>query len=143
MARFSRGRSGNPSGRPVGSRNRASVWLDRIAEDQAADLLRIVMRRARSGDMRAAAIVLSRCWPQRNGGRVRFDLPPLHSTADLPRAIAAILQRIADGTLSPEEGAAVAAVLEQHRRAIELTEIEGRLRSIEERIGHEGPTRPA
>ncbi len=102
------------------------MLLDQIAEGQAADLLRIVMRRARRGDMRAAAIVLSRCWPQRKGGRVRFDLPPLRDVADLPRAIAAILQSIADGTLSPEEGAAIAAVVDQQRQAIELIEIERR-----------------
>lgn len=130
---FQRGNRANPHGRPAGSRNKATLLLDEIAEGQAAELLRTVIKRARRGDMRAAAIVLSRCWPQRKA-RVRFTLPEMLTPADLPKGLAVVAQHIADGTLAPEEGQAIASVLEQQRRAIELTEIETRLRQIEEKM---------
>ena len=134
MGRFERGRSGNPHGRPAGSRNRASVILDAIAEGQAADLLRTVLQRARRGDLQAAALIFSRVWPIRKA-RMRFDLPSLDRAADLPHALAAVVAAVSTGLLSPDEAAAIAAVLNAQRAAIELAEIEGRLRTLEQRTG--------
>ena len=51
--------------------------------------------------------------------------------------IGAIIKRIAGGELTPDEAASIAAVLETQRRAIELTEIEARLRALEERAADE------
>ena len=60
-------------------------------------------------------------------------MPTMATAADLPRAIAAILERIAAGDLSPDEGAAVCSVVEAMHRALELTAIDSRLRAGEER----------
>jgi Family of unknown function (DUF5681) len=141
VGRFKRGRSGNPHGRPAGSRNRASVMLDAIAENQAADLLQTVLRRAHRGDLQAAALIFSRIWPIRKA-RVRFDLPSLDRAADLPRALAAVVAAVSNGLLSPDEAAAVATVLNAQRAAIELGEIEQRLRGLEQRTGNEIPRSP-
>jgi hypothetical protein len=43
-----------------------------------------------------------------------------------------------DGTLTPEEAASVAAVIETRRRAIETVELEARLLSIEEALKSHG-----
>ena len=64
---------------------------------------------------------------------MRFAMPKLETVADLPRVIGAIIERIADGELTPDEAASITGVLETQRRAIELTEIEARLRALEER----------
>jgi len=58
----------------------------------------------------------------------------MHSASDLPNALGAIVAQIAAGAISPEEGALIASVLEQQRRAYELTVIEERLRQVEERL---------
>ena len=71
--------------------------------------------------------------PLRTPRPVRFAMPKLETVADLPRAIGAIIKRVADGELTPDEAASIAGVLETQRRAIELTEIEERLRALEER----------
>ena len=141
MGKFERGRSGNPHGRPAGSRNRASVILDVIAEDHAAELLRTVLQRARRGDLQAAALIFSRVWPIRKA-RMRFDLPSLNRAADLPHALAAVVAAVSNGLLSPDEAAAVATVLNAQRAAIELVEIEQRLRGLEQRAGNEIPRSP-
>jgi len=132
MARFSRGKSGNPNGRPAGSRNRASIWLDRIAEDQVGYVLKAVLRRARHGDMRAAGIILSRCWPARKA-RLRFQMPQVNTAADLPRALAAIASAVSTGELTPDEAQALAIVFNAQMRAIELVELDQRMKEIEMR----------
>jgi len=55
--RFQPGNSGGP-GRPEGSRNRATAILDRMAEDDANGIGRVVIDAAKAGDMRAAGLVL-------------------------------------------------------------------------------------
>ncbi len=131
MGRFRKGVSGNPGGRREGSRNRASVLCDRIADEQAADLVKALLRRARGGDLKAISLVLSRVWPPRKGRPVRFLMPPLNSATDLPRALGAVTTAISEGTLSPDEAASIALVLNAQMRAVEIMELETRVKELE------------
>ncbi len=124
-------RSGNP-GRPRGSRHAALVALDHIGEEGAEDVMRAVLDAARGGDMRAADILLRRLWPERKGRPVQFDLPPLVTAADGAQATGAVAAAVASGHLSPEEGQAVAAIVEAHRRAVETVELAERLAQLEQ-----------
>jgi Family of unknown function (DUF5681) len=129
--RFTKGRSGNPAGKRRGSRNRASILLDRLAEASAAELLRTVIAKAEQGDITAAGLVLARIWPQRKGRPVRFPLAELNAPGDLPVAIAGLIRAASEGELSPDEVAALAGALDGWRRSVELVEIEARLRQVE------------
>ena len=136
IARKSRGKpfaAGNPGGpgRPVGSRNNATILLDRIAETDAGDVLRGVITAAKAGDLRAAEIVLARAWPVRKGRPVTFDLPETLTTDAIGAALDAVLRATADGAITPDEAAAVAAVLEVRRKSIEQIDIEARLAALE------------
>jgi hypothetical protein len=73
--------------------------------------------------------------PARRGRPVRFDLPAVTTAADLISALGAVLAAVAAGELTPEEGQAVAALVEAKRRAIEITELEGRVAALEKQKG--------
>lgn len=129
--RFTAGRSGNPAGKPRGTRNRALAALDKIGAEAAADVLQATVAKAKGGDVRAAELVLSRAWPARKGRPVTLALPALETAADLARALGVVTRAVAAGTLTPDEGQAVAAILELHRRALDTAEIEARLVALE------------
>jgi Family of unknown function (DUF5681) len=131
---FVRGQSGNPAGKRRGSRNKASILLDQLAETDAADLLKRVIMKAKQGDMTAAGLVLSRIWPPRKGRPVRFPLPELNSPGDLPVAIAALIRAASEGDLSPDEVAALSSALDGWRRSIELVQMEARMQQVEMEI---------
>ena len=95
------------------------------------------MTAAKGGDLGAAGILLSRVWPARKGRPVTLSLPALRTAPDLVLALGAVAGAVGSGELSPEEGQAVAAVLEGVRRAIETTELAERLAAIEGRLNHE------
>ena len=59
---FRKGNKANPRGRPAGSRNRATLLLDELAEGEATGILRRTIAAAKRGDMRATELVLSRIW---------------------------------------------------------------------------------
>ena len=123
-----KGTSGNPKGPGTGSRNRATLALDALAEGEASEVLRATVERAKAGDVTAAALILSRVWPARKGRPVRFALPPLESLADVPRATAAT---VAAGELTSDEAAGLSGVLAAHVRATEAADLEARIAALE------------
>ncbi len=131
--RWAKGESGNRSGRAKGSRNQVLVALDKIGGDAAEAVLTATVAAAKGGDLGAASLILSRVWPARKGRPVVLDLPAMTSAADLPAVLGAVAQAVAAGEITPDEGQAVAAVLETQRRAIQATEIEARLTALEQK----------
>jgi len=100
--------------------------------------MRAVVQAAQDGDMRAADILLRRLWPERNGRPVTLpQLPPVHTAADLPATTEAILRATCNGELTPEEAEMLTRLLQTHFRALQLCELDARLRAIEERIESE------
>jgi len=73
--------------------------------------------------MTAARIVLDRIAPARRDSPVRFDLPEIDSGADIPSAMGAVIAAVACGEISPGEGQAISALLEQQRQAFETAEL--------------------
>jgi hypothetical protein len=135
---FPKGQSGNPHGRPAGSKNAALVALDALGTDAAQDLLKTVIQEARNGDMAAARIILDRVWPARKGRLITFTMPKVESAADVAKALSGVLEAVANGLLSIEEGQGLAAILESQRKTLELTEIEERLTMLENQHNREG-----
>ncbi len=128
---------GNP-GRPRGSRHEALKALDAIGAENAADVMKAVVAAAKGGDMRAAEILLKRLWPERKGRPVLVDLPEMTTAAGIATALGTVAQSVGAGDLSPEEGQAVSAILENHRRAIETADLEARIAALEARGGAGG-----
>ena len=130
-SRWPPGQSGNPSGRPKGARHAALMALDAIGEAAAGKVMQSVVTAAVAGDMRASEILLRRLWPERKGRPLAVDLPPITGAADLPAAVGAVVQAVATGDLTAEEGQAIAAMLEGQRRAIETADLAARIEALE------------
>ena len=131
--RWQPGQSGNPSGRPRGSRDRALSALDAIGDQSAVEVLQAVVKAAKGGDVRAAEVLLSRLWPVRRGRPIAIALPPVNRAADLPAALGAIVAAMAEGRISAEEAAAMAGALEAQRKAIETADLDARIAVLEAR----------
>jgi hypothetical protein len=131
-SRFKPGQSGNPRGKRPGSRNRASVVLDKMLADDGADVVQAVLTAAKGGDMAAARLVLDRIVPVRKGRSIQLDLPVIESAADVLTALSLTVSAMADGDITPDEAAVVAGVLETKRKAIETVELEARLVRLEQ-----------
>lgn len=130
-ARFKPGQSGNPAGRKPGSKHAALAALDAIGTENAEALLRAVTQSAMTGDMRAAEIILRRVWPERKGRPVNLTLPAISSSADLIAGMSAIMQAVTAGEITPDEGQALAALIETQRKAIETHDLAARIEALE------------
>ena len=83
--RFAKGTSGNPAGRPPGSRNRAALLMEALLEDEAEQICRKAVDLALKDNTRALQLCLDRLMPPPKDRVVSFDLPKLQSLDDIPQ----------------------------------------------------------
>lgn len=131
--RFPKGQSGNPKGRPQGSRNKVSLAIDALLDGDAEKITRKAIEMALAGDTVALRLCLDRLAPARKDRPVLFRLPPIATTADVVKASAALLEAVAAGELTPSEAAELGKLVEAHVRAVEVVEIQERLARLEDR----------
>ena len=129
---FEKGESGNPAGRPRGSRNRATLLMESLLADDAEAIGRKAIEMAKQGDMAAIRLCMDRLAPARKGEPVAFELPPLDKPADSVAAAAEIVAGVAAGELTPSEGADLAKVVDVYVRAIATKGFDERLTKLEE-----------
>ena len=79
---FQKGQSGNPAGRPPGSRNKAAMALQELLEHDAESIARTVTHLAKDGNIAAIRMCMERLLPPRRHEPVTCDLPALHTAAD-------------------------------------------------------------
>ncbi|WP_243312349.1 DUF5681 domain-containing protein [Fundidesulfovibrio agrisoli] len=128
------GQSGNPAGCPTGSRHKATLAVLALLDGEAETLTRKAVEMALAGDSVAMRLCLERLAPPRKDSPVTLaGLPKIECAADLPKATCAILEAVARGDITPNEGQALAGLLESHRKTLETAEIEQRLSALEAR----------
>jgi hypothetical protein len=129
---FERGKSGNPKGRPKGSRNRATILAEELLDGEADAFVRKAIDKALAGDTTALRLCLDRLVAPQRERRVAFELPArIESAADAVKASSAVLAECAAGTLSPSEASQIMALISTHVRVLEVSEIEGRVAALE------------
>ena len=118
--------SGN-SGRPKGSRNKATIAIDSLLEGQAEALTQTAISKA----LGALRLCMDRIAPPMKDKPVVFPLPKMRDAMDASEAAGSVLSAVSDGTLTPIEGTRVMGLIDSYRRTLELTDIEQRLLALE------------
>jgi hypothetical protein len=131
---FSKGHSGNPRGRPPGARNAATVLAEQLLDGEVEGLIRKIIQKAKHGDVTALRICIDRILPPRRERPFHFEMPELRSVGDASKAIAALMSAVAKGELGASEAAELSKLIENYVRAVEATELEQRLLTLEQRL---------
>lgn len=133
QGRFRPGQSGNPNGRPPGSRNVVTRLVEELFEGEAEEITRKAIELAKAGDGPVLRLVLERLAPARKHAPISFELPPIDTAADAKAASSAVLAAVAAGDISPGEAGAVMGLLVSHKMIVEATDFEARLSALETR----------
>ena len=128
---FPKGQSGNPSGRPVGARNKTSLAVEALFDGEAEGLTRKAIELANKGDMQALRLCLERILPPRKDRPVSFELPEITTPKQAADAISAVLAAVAKGDITPAEASEVSKIVDVYVRAVETTELAERLERLE------------
>ena len=118
--KFLPGASGNPSGRPVGSRNKVSIMLDGILEDKAQELMDKAIQRALAGNTGMLKMLINKIIPDAKERPADLRLPVVKDESDTPAIALAMLASLASGDLLPGEIAPFIKLVELFVRSKEL-----------------------
>jgi hypothetical protein len=82
---WSKGISGNPSGRPAGSRNKATRAMEALVEGEAEQLTRKALEMVLNGDPVALRLCFERLLPARKDRPIELNLPSMQNATRSPR----------------------------------------------------------
>ena len=139
---FQPGQSGNPKGRPRGSRNRATLLAQELLGDEGETIMRKAIELAKKGATLALKLCLDRIVP-RSGRTVEIDLPAVRKADDPVAACAAVIESAAAGQLTLQEAREFMELLDAQRKAIETQDLVVRIELLEQQRAEAGrPKKP-
>jgi hypothetical protein len=129
--RFKPGQSGNPAGRPKGSRHKTTLAVEALLEGEAEAIARKAIEKAMEGDIAAIRICLDRLAPPVKDRPVSFKLPAMEKAADAVKAASEIVREAAAGELTPREAGEVMKIIDVYVRTHQAADIEERVERLE------------
>lgn len=123
--------NGNP-GRPKGARNKTSVALEALLDGQAEAIIAKAAELALEGDHVAIRLCFDRILGARRERPISLDLPPIESAKDGVVALAAVVEAVSSGQITPSEGAEVSQLISMTTKAIEVSDLEQRIEKLEQ-----------
>ncbi len=131
------GQSGNPAGRPKGSRNKATLLALAAMEGGLDEIVKRIIEAAKMGDMAAARLVVDKLIPAAKDRPISITLPQITDVATCNQAQAQITASVASGNLLPSEGEVLAGLVDHQRRALETHDMAKRLEALEKKLSKE------
>jgi Family of unknown function (DUF5681) len=128
---FEKGKSGNPNGRPKGSRNATTLALEALLDGQAQALTQKAIDLALTGDIPALRLCLDRILPPRKDRPVSFELPLIANAKDAAAVASSVLAAVAAGEMTPADAAEVGKLIDSFVKSYETSELAGRLDRLE------------
>ena len=128
---FQKGQSGNPAGRPRGSRNRKMIVLQTMLDEDGEAILHQAMKMAKAGNTFALRLCMERLLPKRRHEPLQCELPPIRKAADAVTAMGGIADAVGAGDVAPAEAAALAKVVTGFVQALFTHGLDERLTKVE------------
>ena len=87
------------SGRPRGSRNKATLAIESLLKGQAQALTQAAVKKALEGDGIALRLCMERIAPAPKDQPISFCLSSMQSASDNSQAVADVLRAVSDGEI--------------------------------------------
>jgi len=129
--KWNSGVSGNPSGRPAGSRNKSTLLLEQLLQSRQEELIEKTIDLALQGEPTALRLCIERLLPVLRERRVELALPEVRDMAQATAAVSTILTGIGEGQITPGEGEVLTGIVETQKRLIEAQQAEQYRKTVE------------
>jgi hypothetical protein len=130
---FQKGHSGNPNGRPKGSRNKTTIIAQALLDGEAEALVRKVVQMALEGNPACIRICLERLVPLKRDAPIDFSLPEMGAVADIPKLFASVAATLDQGGITPSEVSTLTHMTDVFRKLLEVAELDPRITALEEK----------
>lgn len=135
---FKKGESGNPKGRPKGSRNARLIALEALLSGEEKNIMKkalaIALDDENDSQIQALKLCLERLMPPVKDNPISLKLPKMEVTSDLPKITSAIFNAVTKGEITPLESVSLLKVVDAHRNALETTTLKDELDELKETV---------
>jgi hypothetical protein len=131
---FQKGQSGNPKGRPKGSRNKTTLIAQALLDGEAEALVRKVVQLALEGDPTSLRICLERLVPLKKDAPIDFSLPEMRAVTDIQKLFASVAAALDQGRITPSEARILIDMAGVFHKLLEVVELEPRISALEEEV---------
>ena len=130
---FLKGKSGNPDGKPKGTRHRATQAAMLLLEGESEALTRKAVEMALAGDTTALKMCLDRIAPALKSVTppIRLDMPCPESLTETARAF---VKAAAEGDMPPDIAAQLVTAVAGVARVEEMEKVKHRLEALERAV---------
>jgi hypothetical protein len=115
---FVKGQSGNPAGRPAGSRNRFTRAMDEALEQQGLPLIDAIAAHARNANPAAMRLCLDRLVPAGKNRAATIELPPVETPAYTLAALGEVHRALGAGEVSTDEATRLVGFVDRTTRVL-------------------------
>lgn len=128
---FQKGQSGNPKGRPRGSRNKNTVLLESILSESGECLVNKLTDMALAGNTACLKMALSRLYPAPSVPKIRLDdMPELNGLDDIPDYLKALFGKLNSGAIDVMQFDAMTRSLHRLTDSLERVDIDKRVNEL-------------
>ena len=119
-------------GRPPGSLNKTNALWQEMLDKYAEPIMKKCVAMALQGDRPAIRLCMERMVAPVRDTPVNLVLPSSATQEGIAKAFDAVMEAVAQGRITPEQGETLANILELRRRALESGEMQARLKKLED-----------
>ena len=109
--RWSKGTSGNPAGRPPSSRNKSTLFFEKLLNDSGERLIQKAITMALNEDPAAMRLCLERICPPRKERTIDIALPTITDRKSVSATLASIVTAVGEGRITPGEAESLVRIL--------------------------------
>jgi hypothetical protein len=130
-------------GRPLGSRNKNTLLVEELLDENSESLLHKALNLAQQGNIPMLRLLLDRVLPRPKDAPVSIGALPMSTAEELLQSQGNVMQELALGQLTLNQAQQIFSLIEARRRLLETQELEQRLRALEERMLGKEPNKAA
>lgn len=134
--RFCAGMTGNPAGRPKGTRAKLKDAVLFALEEATPGLIRKAVELAMGGEGAVLTWLLSRVLaPAKDRPVVGLQVPPVTAAADAVVALNYVMGAMNDGEIAPGEAMQIASTVMRQAHAVEVSELAVKVEALQIALG--------
>ena len=117
-------------GRPPGSRNKKTLLIEELLDENSESLLHKALDLAQQGNVPMLRLLLDRVLPRSKDAPVRIGPLPMDTPAEVVQAQAKLMRELVLGKLTPNQAEQIFSLMGRYRQLLEFQNIGQRIRAV-------------